>query len=36
MKNGWQTFVLSDSQKPDSDDVKKAIKEEERKWWIEN
>lgn len=36
MKNGWQTFVLSESQKPDSDDVKKAIKEEERKWWIEN
>lgn len=36
IKNGWQTYVLTDSQKPGSDDVKKAIKEEERKWWLEN
>ena len=35
-KYGWLTYVLSNNQNSDRTDVKNAIREEERKWWIED
>jgi len=34
--NGWISYMLSTSMSPDKVDVKSALKEENRKWWIEN
>lgn len=34
--NGWISYVLSTSMSSDRVDVKSALKEEKRKWWIEN